>query len=81
MVSVLIALFSRTIFAPQLKKLQGSSYIIANACLNYIAGALAGASNLILMRFKETRDGIKIYNEEGNKEYGQSKIAAKKAIL
>ena len=59
----------------------GSSYIIANAFLNYFAGAFAGASNLILMRFKETRDGIKIQNKEGDKDYGNSKIAAKKAIF
>lgn len=59
-VSVGIALFSRIAFASQLKKLDGSKQIIANAFLNYLAGAFAGASNLILMRFKETQDGIKI---------------------
>ena len=52
-VSVSIALFTRTIFSKQLTKLAGSRLIIANAFLNYIAGAAAGASNLVLMRQKE----------------------------
>jgi hypothetical protein len=80
-VSVLIALYTRTIFAPTLKTLKGSKLIIANAFLNYIAGSLAGASNLVLMRFKETQDGIKIQNKEGDITYGQSKVAAKRAIM
>jgi hypothetical protein len=33
--------------------MKGSRLIIANAFLNYIAGAAAGASNLVLMRYKE----------------------------
>ena len=49
-VSVSIALFTRTIFAGQLSRLKGSKLVIANAFLSYTAGALAGASNLILMR-------------------------------
>ena len=57
-VSVSIALYTRTIFAPQLSSLRGSRLVIANACLNYLAGACAGASNLALMRWKEVREGI-----------------------
>jgi hypothetical protein len=62
LVSVSIALFTRIALAKQLAKLHGSKQIIANAALNYLAGAFAGASNLVLMRFKETQDGIKIQN-------------------
>jgi hypothetical protein len=80
-VSVSIALFSRTIFAGQLKKLKGSKLIIANAFLNYFAGAAAGASNLVLMRQKELKDGIVVQNKEGDKDYGKSKKAGKKAIM
>ena len=58
--SVLIALYTRRIFAPQLKKLKGSSLIMANSALNYLAGAFAGATNLVLMRFKELQEGIKV---------------------
>lgn len=59
-VSVSIALFSRTIFAGQLSRLSGSSLIIANAFLNYAAGASAGAANLVLMRSKELKEGITV---------------------
>ena len=52
-----------------------------NALLSYVATALAGASNLILMRYKETRTGIKIYNEDGTISYGKSRVAGRKAIL
>lgn len=79
-VSVSIALFTRTIFAPQLATLKGPKLIIANAFLNYIAGASAGASNLALMRWKEVKDGIKVQNEKGDVTYGSSKKAGKKAI-
>jgi len=79
--SVSIALFSRRIFAPQLSKMSGSKLIVANAFLNYIASAAAGASNLVLMRYKELEQGISIKNEKGDKEYGKSKAAGKKAIL
>jgi hypothetical protein len=49
-VSVSIALFSRTMLAPQLARLKGSKLVIANAFLSYFAGALAGSANLVLMR-------------------------------
>lgn len=60
LVSVGIALFSRIALAGTLNKLHGSKKVIANSGLNYVAGALAGASNLFLMRFKELQEGIQI---------------------
>jgi hypothetical protein len=48
--SVLIALYTRRLFAPTLKNLQGPSLTFANSTLNYVAGAFAGASNLVFMR-------------------------------
>ena len=52
-VSVLISLYTRTIFASRLRSLSGGRLIMANAVLNYFPAAFAGACNLALMRFKE----------------------------
>ena len=79
-VSVSIALFTRTIFAKQLRSMKGAKLTVFNAFLNYVAGASAGASNLVLMRYKELEQGITVHNEKGDKEYGKSKAAGKKAI-
>ena len=76
----MIALYTRKVFAPTLKRLQGPSLIFANSALNYFAGAFAGAANLVFMRYKELSDGIKVQNESGDTTYGDSKVAAKKAI-
>lgn len=46
-----------------------------------MAAAFAGASNLILMRFKELQEGINVQNELGDENYGKSKVAANKAIM
>jgi hypothetical protein len=59
-VSVLIALYTRGVFAPTLSKLQGYSLTLANSSLNYLAVALAGATNLALTRHKELTHGIKV---------------------
>jgi sideroflexin-5 len=58
--SVLIALFTRRLFAGSLKNLQGPSLTFANSFLNYFAGAFAGATNLVMMRYKELSEGIKV---------------------
>jgi hypothetical protein len=49
--------------------------------LNYLAGAFAGATNLVLMRFKELQEGVKVQNKEGDVTYGYSKAAGNMAIL
>ena len=54
--------------------------IVANAFLNYLAAAIAGSSNLALMRYKELKEGIDVQNKKGNVTYGKSKEAGKKAI-
>jgi len=64
--SVLIALYTRRIFAPTLKNLTGPSLTFANSFLNYFAGAFAGATNLVMMRYKELSDGIIIQNKDGD---------------
>ncbi len=78
--SVLIALYTRRVFAGTLKNLSGPSLTFANSFLNYFAGAFAGATNLVMMRYKELSDGINIQNKDGDETFGKSKVAAKKAI-
>jgi sideroflexin-5 len=78
--SILIALYTRRIFAPTLKNLQGPSLTFTNSILNYVAGAVAGTANLVFMRYKELSDGIKVQSLNSDTTYGNSKVAAKKAI-
>lgn len=61
--------------------MKGPRLIVANAFLNWIAAALAGASNVAVMRSKEIIDGIEVENEEGTVKYGKSKEAGKKAVM
>lgn len=58
--SMTIALVSRKMLAKRLADLSGARLILAGAGLNYIAAALAGATNVTLMRFKELQEGINI---------------------
>ena len=61
--------------------MKGPRLIIANAFLNWIAAALAGAGNCGAMRLKEINDGIEVTNEEGTVKYGKSREAGKKAVM
>lgn len=79
-VSMGLAMQTRILFANHLKKLKGPTAIFANAGINLFAASAAGACNLILMRQKELKEGISVYNEDGSIPYGKSKKAGKKAI-
>lgn len=79
-VSVGLALGSRSIFASHIKSLRGPRLFLTNALLNYLSAAFAGASNLFFMRSKELTSGIQLQNKDGTENYGESKLAAKKAI-
>ena len=52
-VSVTIAMYSRVLFAGLLSQLSGAKLVLINAFIGWIAGAMAGACNLTLMRMKE----------------------------
>ena len=80
-VSCGITVYSKILFAELLKSYGGGKLIIINSILAYIATALAGASNLFLMRFKEMNTGIEVTNADGTISYGRSKAAGRKAIL
>ena len=71
-VSVGIAMWSRVLFAPLLTTLSGSKLVLINAFIGWIAGAMAGACNLTLMRWKEMKTGIDVYNKDGSMCYGKS---------
>jgi hypothetical protein len=75
-----IAIYTRTIFSPLLATSHGSRLIMVNAILNYLAAAFAGAFNLVLMRYKEWNEGIKVWNKEGTINYGKSVKAGRKAL-
>ena len=53
-------------------------FIIAE-CIPWFAVACAGAANVYLMRFKETRTGITVTDKDGN-ALGVSKKAGTKAV-
>jgi hypothetical protein len=80
-ISASITVYTRMLFAPLLSSLGGSKLVLINAFLSYIATALAGASNLILMRYKEMKTGIEVFNSDGTVSYGRSKAAGRKAVV
>lgn len=80
-VSCGITVYSKILFAELLKNYGGGKLIIINSILAYIATAVAGASNLFLMRFKEMYDGIEVTNEDDTISYGKSRAAGRKAIF
>ena len=61
-VSAGITVYSKILFAGLLSQYGGGKLVMINALLSYIATALAGASNLILMRYKEMKTGIEVFN-------------------
>ena len=48
--------------------------------MTYFAAAFAGASNLVMMRQKEIKEGIKIQDLNEKETYGMSRVAAKRAV-
>jgi sideroflexin-5 len=46
--------------ANKLAALKGPRLIIASAALNYLAAALSGAANLVMIRRKEMEKGISV---------------------
>lgn len=79
-VSCSTAIVSRMALANKLAQLKGPRLIIASAALNYSAAALSGAANLFMIRRKEMSTGISVQDETGEKTYGTSKLAAKRAV-
>ena len=67
-----ILLGSRMLFAKQFKGLKGSRLLIANTLLNMVAVGTANATNVLMMRQKEFKEGITVRNKVGTVEYGQS---------
>lgn len=59
----------------------GPKFIVFNTLVDYLAIACANASNLILMRYKEIKNGITVQNKTGSVNYGTSKKAGFKAVM
>ena len=79
--SIGIAMVSRTMFAGKLKAFTGAKFLLLNGLLNYAAAGSAGFLNCLLMRMKESKDGIDITNKTGDVVYGKSREAGKKAVF
>ena len=75
-----ISITSRTMLASTLKSMTGPKALVLNASLNYVAVAIAGFFNCSLMRYKETKSGIDITNENQDVVYGKSKAAGVEAV-
>ena len=61
--------------------MKGASHILATAVLNFMSSACANAANVLLVRFKEARDGVEVSNEDATLMYGVSRKAGRRAIL
>ncbi|RHZ83416.1 hypothetical protein Glove_94g37 [Diversispora epigaea] len=64
---------------PRLKFLNLAARQILVRLVPFVAVASAGTVNVYLMRWKEIRDGIDVYDENGN-TLGKSQIAGKSAV-
>lgn len=78
-VSYLSATSAALVTALGLNKLVKRAPPLIGRFVPFVAVAAANCINIPLMRQKELKEGIEIYDEDGNK-IGQSKVAAKKAI-
>lgn len=78
-VSYVSATSAALITALGLNKLVKRAPPIIGRFVPFVAVAAANCINLPLMRQKEIKEGIEVYDVDGNK-LGQSKVAAKKAI-
>lgn len=78
-VSYASATSAALITALGLNKLVARAPPLIGRCVPFVAVAAANCINIPLMRQRELKDGIEVFDEQGNK-VGQSKEAAKKAI-
>lgn len=78
-VSYLSATSAALITALSLNKLVARAPSLVGRFVPFVAVAAANCINIPLMRQKEIKEGIEVFDENGNK-IGESKVAAKKAI-
>jgi hypothetical protein len=79
--SASIVLGARLLLAKHFHSLKGSKLIMANTLLNMVAVGTANATNVVMMRQNEIKEGIPVTNKEGTIEYGKSVEAGKRAVL
>ena len=78
-ISFLTATSSAVVTALSLNKLARRAPPLIGRFVPFVAVAAANCINIPFMRQKELREGIEVYDADGNK-VGESKVAAKKAI-
>lgn len=78
-ISFLSATSGALVTALSLNKLARRAPPLIGRFVPFVAVAAANCINIPLMRQKELKEGIEVYDSDGNK-LGESKVAAKKAI-
>lgn len=66
-------------FSPLTSWMSGARMLIFSTIFNWIGVSAANATNIMLMRNKELKEGIQVKDQSG-KEYGKSLIAGKTAL-
>ena len=74
-----MALTLRAPFSRFIKRMNRSTMILSNAVVNTVALSAAGIVNAVIMRETELKNGINVYDDEGNVR-GRSKECAKIAV-
>ena len=70
----------KRIMQPFSKHFSGNKKLFMNFIISYIAIASAGFINCMLMRSKEMKEGISLFDHEGQ-DRGKSQIIGKKAVV
>lgn len=79
--STSIVLGARALFSRRFSGLQGGKLLLANTLLNAFAVGTANATNVIVMRRHEFKEGIPVTSRCGTVNYGKSAAAGEKAVL
>lgn len=76
---VVTALFLRRMLGRFALRMSSANQVLFNSTTSFLALAGAGYVNSFVMRSDELRNGISVYDQEGN-EAGKSKAAAMRAV-
>lgn len=80
--SISVALLTRHLLSQYTRTMAGGMLFIFNAITAYLATAMAGFLNVLLMRANEVKTGISVYEpSDMNNPVLNSKSAARKAVL
>jgi len=78
--SVLLGLILKAPISRYMRTVSRGTMILGNSIVNSLAFAAGGVVNAVVMRERELRKGINLYDDEDNLR-GQSKQCARKALI